>query len=68
MRYLVRIALLSATLAAAALAAATGSSSSRAATVKVAFLQGEQVVPQRLHAAPGDRRFAHRPFRGGGAA
>ena len=44
MRLLARIILFSATLATAALAAATGGSSSPSATVKVAFLQGEQVV------------------------
>ena len=44
MRLLVRIVLFSATLATAALAAATGGSSSPSATVKVAFLQGEQVA------------------------
>ena len=44
MRLLARIILVSATLATAALAAATGGSSSPSATVKVAFLQGEQVV------------------------
>ena len=41
---LIRIALLSTTLAAALLASAAGGSGSPSATVKVAFLQGEQVV------------------------